>query len=229
MVLSGQTTSHAMVVLRKEMASGKMQNVAATRTNAQGAYQFKINCGMGTTPFVAQVHDAAGIATSTTLSVTIANQAIVWNSICAPGGSHGSSPGADASRAYAIVAISVYDAVNAVSPQYASYGNVTATVSKGTPADVAAAAAAETALVGLFPQQASMLTAELNATLAAIPGGNGRNLGVALGTSVANQILALRSNDGSNVKVTYVPGTGRIPGFRRPRRTRRRLTLSGAT
>ena len=53
-----------------------------------------------------------------------------------------------------------------------------------------------------------MLSAELNATLSAIPAGRGRDLGVALGTSVANQILALRSHDGSNVKVNYVPGTG---------------------
>ena len=53
-----------------------------------------------------------------------------------------------------------------------------------------------------------MLNAELNATLSAIPAERGRNLGVALGTSVANQVLALRSNDGSNAKVNYVPGTG---------------------
>jgi membrane-associated phospholipid phosphatase len=53
-----------------------------------------------------------------------------------------------------------------------------------------------------------MLSAELTATLAAIPEGRGRNLGIALGTSVADQILALRSHDGSNVKVNYVPGTG---------------------
>ena len=33
-------------------------------------------------------------------------------------------------------------------------------------------------------------------------------MGIALGTRVANQILALRSHDGSNVKVNYVPGTG---------------------
>ncbi len=207
-VLTGQTAAGATVVLRKALTSGKLRTVAITRADAQGAYQFKINCGMGTTPFTAQVVAATGVASSANLSVTRANQAIVWNSIAlqAVRTAHLQAP--DASRAYAIVAISVYDAVNAVNPKYASYGNVTAKVSRGTSADAAAAAAAETALAGLFPQQSAMLNAELTATLSAIPAGRGRNLGLALGTSVANQILALRSNDGSNAKVNYVPGTG---------------------
>ena len=91
----------------------------------------------------------------------------------------------DSSRVHAIVALSVYDAVNAIDPKYAEYGGVTAKVSPGTSADAAAAAAAETALAGLFPSQSAMLNAELTATLAAIPAGRGRNLGIALGTSVA--------------------------------------------
>ena len=207
-VLTGQTVAGATVVLRKALASGKLRTVAKTHADAQGAYQFKINCGMGTTQLTAQVVEATGVASSTTLSVTRANQAIVWNSIAlqAVRTAHLQAP--DSSRAFAIVAISVYDAVNAINPKYASYGNVTAKVSKGTSADAAAAAAAETSLAGLFPHQSGMLNAELDATLSAIPAGRGRDLGVALGTSVANQILALRSNDGSNAKVNYVPGTG---------------------
>ena len=42
------------------------------------------------------------------------------------------------SRALAIVAISVYDAVNAINPKYAMYGGVTARAAKGTSADAAA-------------------------------------------------------------------------------------------
>jgi hypothetical protein len=53
-----------------------------------------------------------------------------------------------------------------------------------------------------------MLGAELTATLSAVPAGPGRDRGIAPGTSVANQILALRSDDGSAAKVDYVPGTG---------------------
>ena len=77
---------------------------------------------------------------------------------CAPGGSDHSSASARFVAAFAIVAISVYDAVNAINPKYASYGNVTAKVSKGTSADAAAAAAAETALAGLFPHSRACST-----------------------------------------------------------------------
>lgn len=80
-VLTGQTVAGATVVLRKALASGKLRTVAKTHADAQGAYQFKINCGMGTTQLTAQVVEATGVASSTTLTVTRANQAIVWNSI----------------------------------------------------------------------------------------------------------------------------------------------------
>ena len=125
-VLTGQTVAGATVVLRKALASGKLRTVAKTHADAQGAYQFKINCGMGTTQLTAQVVEATGVASSTTLSVTRANQAIVWNSIALQAVRTADLQAPDASCAYAIVAISVYDAVNAVDPKYAAYGNVTA-------------------------------------------------------------------------------------------------------
>jgi hypothetical protein len=48
-----------------------------------------------------------------------------------------------------------------------------------------------------------MLAAELTGTLSAIPTGRGRDLGIALGTAVAEQVLGLRSHDGSDVKISY--------------------------
>ncbi|MGA7499864.1 MAG: hypothetical protein WBX00_24300 [Isosphaeraceae bacterium] len=80
-VLTGQTAAGATVVLRQALASGKLRTFAKTHADAQGAYQLKINCGMGTTQLTAQVVEATGVASSTTLSVTRASQAIVWNSI----------------------------------------------------------------------------------------------------------------------------------------------------
>ncbi len=207
-VLTGQTAAGATVVLRKTLASGRPWTVATTHADAQGTYVFRIDCAVGTTQFSAQVVAATGIAGSATLSVTRANQAIVWDSIALQAVRNADLQAPNASRAYAIVAISVYDAVNAIDRKYASYGDVTAKVSKGTCASAAAAAAAETALTGLFPEQSAIFSAELNATLPASPADRGRELGLALGTSVANQILALRSDDGSSTKVTYVPGTG---------------------
>jgi hypothetical protein len=204
-LLTGQTTPGARVVLRKTLASGKVRRVAKTRADPQGTYRFAINCGMGTTPFTAVVLGAGGGASSGVLSVTRTNQAIVWNSIALQAARTAGVQPPDASRDYAIVALAVYDAVNAVDPKYAMYGGATATACMKTSADAAACAAAETALAALFPSQTATFEAELKATMAAIPAGGARNRGVALGTSVANQILAMRANDGSNVTVSYVP------------------------
>jgi membrane-associated phospholipid phosphatase len=207
-VLTGQTVPGATVVLRKSLASGRIQKVARTHADAAGTYRFVLDCAMGTTSLSTHVADATGAATSSTLPVTRANQAIVWNSIALQAVRNGDIQAPNSSRDLAIVALSVYDAVNAIDPNYAEYGGVTAKPSPGTSAAAAAAAAAETALIGLFPGQAAMFQAELDATLSDVPAGPARDLGVALGTSVANQILTLRSNDGSNVKVNYVPGSG---------------------
>jgi hypothetical protein len=102
-----------------------------------------------------------------------------------------------ASRIMAIVHAAVYDAVNAIDRQHAVY-LVDALPHPNASMEAAAAAAAFTTLSTLLPtQQAAFNTAYAN-SLAGIPDGNSENDGVALGASVANQILALRSNDGSN-------------------------------
>jgi membrane-associated phospholipid phosphatase len=207
-VLTGQTKPGATVWLGRTLASGKQRKIATTHADAQGAYQMKMQCAIGTTEFTAQVVSPGGAPRSAGLSVTRSNQAIVWNSIALEAVRNAKEQAPDSSRVYAIVTLSVYDAVNAINPKYAEYGGVTTNVSPGTSAAAAAAAAAETALAALFPSQSAMLGAELTATLAATPEGRGRNLGIALGISVANQILTLRSHDGASEKVNYVPGTG---------------------
>src|SRR5207244_3757354 len=82
------------------------------------------------------------------------------------------------------------------------------TPSNARPPEAAAAAAAHAALVGLFPAQAALLDAQLAAALRALPGGPARRRGVALGEAVANQVLALRSHDGSDLEVAYDPAPG---------------------
>jgi hypothetical protein len=67
----------------------------------------------------------------------------------------------------------------------------------------------------LYPAQAATFDAKLTAALATIPDGKAEDDGVALGRSVAEQILALRQNDGSGVVLPpYLGGTD--PGEWRP-------------
>ena len=208
-VLTGQTSAGATVVVGKTLASGKFRTVAKTHAGHQGTYKFMINCGMGTTRFTAHVVGAAGVASSPTLSVTRANQAIVWNSIALQAVRTAQRAGPDASRVYAIVALSVYDAVNAIDPRVAHTATSRAAVFAGDLGRRGGRRRGGDRPGRPLPAVSRPCSvAELNATLSAIPAGRGRNLGIALGTSVANQILALRSHDGSNVKVQLRPGHG---------------------
>ena len=149
----------------------------------------------------------AGAQSTSSMSLTRANQVIVWNSVALQMIRNVQSPPPDSARQLAIVAVSVFDAVNAIHPRYASYG-ITVNAPRAASADAAAASAAYTALVGLFPDQKSILDAELATSLSAIPGGRPKAQGIALGTSVATQILALRANDGSTTAVVYNPTPG---------------------
>ena len=117
-------------------------------------------------------------------------------------------------RSLAIVHAAIYDAVNGIQPQYTPFF-VTERGPIGASKEAAAAQAAYTALVGLFPAQTATLDVQLANSLAALsmyPGQSrlierGRNWG----EYVAGQILAWRSMDGFT---TPLPGYygGSAPG-----------------
>jgi membrane-associated phospholipid phosphatase len=115
-------------------------------------------------------------------------------------------------RDAAIVHSAIYDAVNAIDHSYTPFfADVRAP--RGASLEAAAARAAHDTMSALFPAHQATFDATLTADLADIPRGQAR-LGVAVGQAVAQQILAWRSQDGSNDQVTYVPGTG--PGAWQP-------------
>jgi hypothetical protein len=114
-------------------------------------------------------------------------------------------------RNFAIMHAAVYDAVNSIDGKHAPY-----LISlPGAPADAsqeaAAAAAAHEVLVALYPAFKTQLDEELQQSLAQIPDGQGKTEGIAIGVTVADQILAARKNDGANGPL--VPYTfGSAPG-----------------
>ena len=114
----------------------------------------------------------------------------------------------------AITQAAVYDSVNALDRTHEVY-LVDALAHPQASREAAVAAAAHRALVAFYPAQAAVLDAKLMASLATIPDGKAEDDGVALGRSVADQILALRQNDGSGVVLPpYLGGTA--PGQWRP-------------
>ena len=94
----------------------------------------------------------------------------------------------------------IYDAVTAIDGTHEPYAITLPGTSPDASQDAAAAAAAHEVLVALYPTFQMTLDAELQASLAQVPDGAGKTQGVSIGQTVADRILALRSDDGSNAE-----------------------------
>jgi membrane-associated phospholipid phosphatase len=122
------------------------------------------------------------------------------------------------SRAFAIIHIAIFDAINAVRARYPSYTGLQHAPS-GTSEDAAIAQAAHDTLVALYPSQASILNKLLEQDLARIPTAPAKSNGIETGHRAATAILTLRANDNADrpdpiVGVDYFPQPG--PGKWRP-------------
>jgi hypothetical protein len=114
-------------------------------------------------------------------------------------------------HSFAIMHAAIYDAVNAIDKRHKPYLVTVPDVSPKVSQDAAAAAAAHEVLVGLYPTFKATLDGELQQSLAQIADGKDKVDGIAIGVDVADRILALRSNDGSNAPpIPYV--FGNAPG-----------------
>jgi hypothetical protein len=111
-------------------------------------------------------------------------------------------------RSFAIMHAAIYDAVNAIDRTHRPYLVRLSGAPRSASQEAAAAVAAHQVLVALYPAFKTTLDAELQQSLAQIPDGNDKVEGIRIGQAVADRILALRSNDGSNAKsIPYVFGT----------------------
>jgi hypothetical protein len=102
----------------------------------------------------------------------------------------------------------IYDAVNAIDRTHRPYLIQLSGVPRDASQEAAAVAAAHQILVALYPAFRATLDAELQQSLAQIPDGNDKLEGIRIGQTVADRILAVRSNDGSSAQpIPYVFGT----------------------
>jgi hypothetical protein len=99
-------------------------------------------------------------------------------------------------RAFAIVHIAIFDAVNAIVGGYKSYTGLSP-ARKGASLHASIAQAAHDTLVELFPSQTKSFDALLAEDLSKIHDGRAKEDGIDLGRQAAAAILALRANDGS--------------------------------
>jgi hypothetical protein len=100
------------------------------------------------------------------------------------------------SRAFAIVHIAIFEAVNAIAGGYHSYARLPPALA-GSSMDAAIAQAAHDTLVALYPSQKGTFDARLTEDLGQIGDGRAKADGIDLGHRAAAAILGLRFNDGS--------------------------------
>ena len=138
------------------------------------------------------------------------NPVIQWNRnllviVRTPGAQ---SPTVHPTRSFAIMHAAIYDAVNAIDRTHQPYLIRLVGVPRSASQDAAAVAAAHRVLLALYPALKTALDLELQQSLAHIPDGEHKVEGTRIGQTVADSILALRSNDGSNANpIPYVFGT----------------------
>lgn len=107
--------------------------------------------------------------------------------------------------------IAVYDALIAIGGTHQPFATAPTTTAAGASTDAAAAAAAYGVLKALFPNRGALYQSAYDTSLAAIPDGDAKTRGIAIGAEAASGIVALRANDGRDVVLApYVPGT--LPG-----------------
>ena len=114
-------------------------------------------------------------------------------------------PNARLTRGLAMVHVAMFEAVNAIDRRYQPY-KLELVADKGASREAAAATAAHDVLVSLFPDERSKLEQALQASLAKIEG-DGKTKGIELGKRAAAGMIALRTDDGSNIQESYRPFT----------------------
>ena len=122
------------------------------------------------------------------------------------------NPGAD-SRSFAIIGIAVHDALNNIKSKYQCYALHIENERHADPR-AAVASAAYHAIKGLNAQKTFPIDAWYTESLATIPDGAGKELGIDLGKKSADAIIANRANDGLSqvIPVSPFPLDGEDPG-----------------
>jgi hypothetical protein len=141
------------------------------------------------------------------------NQVVQWNkNLLVIVRTPGAQPATiHSTRSFAMMHAAIYDAVNAIDGTHKPYLVNLTGVSPNASQDAAAAQAAHEVLVTLYPKFQTTLDTELQDSLAQIPDGTAKADGISIGLNAADQILSLRSNDGSNATpLPYV--FGNAPG-----------------
>ena len=200
MVVQGHTSPGAQVQLEVD------HTMRLTRAGVHGNYRFRLPMATGSYVLTVKATSQAGAVTSATMTTSQGDAVIAWiNTMIDVVRADVSNVGL-VSRTMAMMSAAVYDAVNAIDRTHAVF-KVNVRAPRWASPEAAASEAAYTVLSSLYPDQSPMLDTMIAESLAAVPAGPARNVGIAVGRRVAAGIIAWRANDGSAANMPYVPGT----------------------
>ncbi|MEM1343501.1 MAG: Ig-like domain-containing protein, partial [Pseudomonadota bacterium] len=163
------------------------------------------------------ITDRAGNSVTSTLEITglastgDADPVLLWQQIALDSIAADATNDTNASRVLALNAVAMYDVVAAIDDSAPFL--VAADAPAGASLAAAVATASHAILSDTYPMQQGRLDAELAAVLDAIADGASENAGIALGQSVAAQVLTARENDGADEFVQF-PGSDDIGVWR---------------
>jgi hypothetical protein len=127
-----------------------------------------------------------------------------WNAIMQATVS--SQPPFPQARLAAITQLAVFEAVNAITREYKPYlGTITTQSNAST--DAAAVTAAHDVLKNYIPGSAATLDTALASSLAIIPDGSAKIVGIAVGQAAAAAMIAARAHDGSSPAAFFLPSS----------------------
>jgi len=163
-------------------------------------------CVFGTSTDGASIDDDAQVSKDSAVNPVVTWNATLLTIVRTPGAQPKT---VHPTRSFAIMHAAIYDAVNAIDKTHEPYLVRLRDVSRSASQDAAASSAAHEVLVALYPSFQATLDNQLKQSLALIPEGPDKTEGITIGKTVADQILAARSSDGSNAQpVPFVFGNG---------------------
>jgi len=135
-----------------------------------------------------------------------------WNGVVVGVTINGGRSNPETAIAAAYMHIAIYDAIASIDGRYTPFATLVANAPAGASREAAAAEAAYRILVYLYPAAAwpviaPQFTAAYNTAINAIPNGQAKSDGMAVGLAAANGLIAKRQNDGfrANVPYTFLP------------------------
>ncbi|HSE88075.1 MAG TPA: vanadium-dependent haloperoxidase [Candidatus Binatia bacterium] len=109
-------------------------------------------------------------------------------------------------RAITMVHLAMFEALNSIEQRYTPY-RARVSADPNASKEAAAASAAHTVLVRVYPEQAAELDKALQSSLSAVTDGAPKTQGIQIGQQAGAMILAERTNDGSDAPNNYRPFT----------------------